>query len=95
MSKKLLQYIVIILGGLIFFSFVALIYGMYLKISTTPKKFSAPANFFSANLKKDEKIKDIKVIDKHRLLVLIEDSDDIKGAIYDIELNNFIQIIEK
>ncbi len=38
---------------------------------------------------------DIQVIDKNRLLVLLESSDNIKGAIYDIKLDKFIKLIER
>ena len=75
MSKKILQSIVVFLGILIFFAFIALIYGMYLKISTSSEKLSYKTNVFSIELPENEKIKNIEVIDKDKLLVIIESSD--------------------
>ena len=94
MSKKVLQSIVVFLGILIILAFIALIYGMYLKISTSSEKFSNKTNVFSIELPENEKIKNIEVIDKDKLLVIIESSDSIKGAIYDIKNNKIISYIE-
>ena len=80
---------------MILIAFLFIIYGMYLKISITPKNYSSFPSKFSANLTNNEKIVDIQVIDKNRLLVLIESSDNIKGAIYDIKLDKFIKLIER
>ena len=68
---------------------------MYLKISITPKNYISFPSKFSANLTNNEKIKDIQVIDKNRILVLIESSDNIRAAIYDIKLDKFIKLIER
>ena len=95
MSKKLLQYIVIFLGILIIFAFIALIYGMYLKISTNGQNISDSSIIFSSNLAKDEHIKNIEVIDKKRLLILIEKNNQIRGVIYDSDQNQIIRIIER
>ena len=95
MSKNIIQSIVIILGILIIFAFLALIYGMYLKISTTGKNLLDSAIIFSSQLSDNEKIKDIEVLDKNKLLILIEKNDMIKGAIYDIENNQIIRFIDR
>ena len=60
MSKNIIQSIVIILGILIILAFLALIYGMYQKISTSGKEYSTKTyqNIFSANLAKNEKYKE-------------------------------------
>lgn len=90
-----MQFVVIILGVLIILAFLAIIYGMYLKISTSSKNSINIPQIFSAKLNNSEKIVNIEVIDKNKLLILIESADNIKGAIYDIEKNNIIGFIER
>ena len=90
-----MQFVVIILGVLIILAFLAIIYGMYLKISTSSNNLINTPNIFSAKLNNNEKIINIEVIDKYKLLVLIESADNIKGAIYDIENNKIINFIER
>ena len=68
---------------------------MYLKISTSSNNFNNTPHIFSTKLKNNEKIMNIEVIDKNKLLVLIESADNIKGAIYDIENNKIIRFIER
>ena len=68
---------------------------MYLKISTSSSNLINTPNIFSAKLNNNEKIINIEVIDKNKLLVLIESADNIKGAIYDIENNKIIRFIER
>ena len=68
---------------------------MYLKISTNGQNISDSSIIFSSNLAKDELIKNIEVIDKKRLLILIEKNNQIKGAIYDSDKNQIIRIIER
>ena len=79
----------------IILAFLAIIYGMYLKISTSSNNLINTPNIFSAKLNNNEKIINIEVIDKNKLLVLIESADNIKGAIYDIENNKIISFIER
>ena len=68
---------------------------MYLKISTSSSNLINTPNIFSAKLNNNEKIINIEVIDKNKLLVLIESADNIKGAIYDVENNKIISFIER
>ena len=68
---------------------------MYLKISTSSNNLINTPNIFSAKLNNNEKIMNIEVIDKNKLLILIESADNIKGAIYDIENNKIISFIER
>ena len=68
---------------------------MYLKISTSSSNLINVPNIFSAKLNNNEKIINIEVIDKNKLLVLIESADNIKGAIYDIKNNKIISFIER
>jgi len=97
MSKKILQLIVILLGILIIFAFIALIYGMYSKISTNSKDMTLDRKKISLNLKNKEEIIDIEVdiIDENRLLITINSSDNFKSMIYNIKDNRILKIIEK
>jgi len=95
MSKKILQSVVILLGILIIFSFIALIYGVYLKISTNSKDVILNPEKITLNLKDNEEIIDIEVIDENRLLITINNSDNLKGIIYHIRQNKILKVIEK
>ena len=95
MTKNITQSIVIILGILIIIAFLAIIYGMYLKISIPSKKLVNSTIIFSSKLTDGEKIKNIEVLDKDKLLILIETNDKIKSAIYDVNKNQIIRIIER
>tara|TARA_Y100000741_G_scaffold347801_1_gene315450 strand:+ start:49 stop:327 length:279 start_codon:yes stop_codon:yes gene_type:complete len=92
MSKKLLQYIVIFLGILIIFAFIALIYGMYLKIANSN---NIDLKHISLNLSHNDKIFDIDVIDDKKLLIVIKSQDDLKAAIYNIKEQKITEFIEK
>ncbi len=95
MTKNITQSIVIILGILIIIAFLAIIYGMYLKISIPSKNLVNSTIIFSSKLTDGEKIKNIEVLDKDKLLILIETNDKIKSAIYDVNKNQIIRIIER
>ena len=95
MSKKILQFVVVLLGILIIFSFIALIYGMYSKISTNSKDITLDLKKISLNLTNIEEIVDIEVIDENRLLITINSSDNLKGVIYSIKQNKILKIIQK
>ena len=90
-----MQSIVVILGILIVLAFGATIYGMYLKISTNSKNQDGKIANFYVQLSDNEKIKDIEVIDKNRLLLTIESADNLKGAIYDINNNKITGYVQK
>ena len=68
---------------------------MYLKISKSSNNLINTSYIFSTKLNNNEKILNIEVIDKNKLLILIESADNIKGAIYDIENNIIIRFIER
>ena len=95
MSKNFIQFVVIILGVFIIIAFLAIIYGMYLKISKSSNNLINTPYIISTKLNNNEKILNIEVIDKNKLLILIESADNIKGAIYDIENNKIIRFIER
>tara|TARA_B110000196_G_C20974210_1_gene580231 strand:+ start:420 stop:707 length:288 start_codon:yes stop_codon:yes gene_type:complete len=95
MSKNTLKYIVIILGLLIILSFFGVIYGMYSKLSTIDNKNFNLQMDFSLELNSGQSIKNIEVLDKNTLLILIQGKKTIKGAIYDINKNEIVRYIEK
>jgi len=95
MKKNITQSIVVILGILIIIAFLAVIYGMYLKISIPVNKLENSSIIFSSKLTDGEKIKNIEVLDKDKLLILIETKDKLRGAIYDVNKNKIIRIIER
>ena len=68
---------------------------MYLKISTTEINLKDSSIIFSSQLDIDEKIKNIQVLDKNKLLILIESNGIIKGAIYEIDNNKIIRFIDR
>ena len=95
MSKKILQFVAILLGILIIFAFIALIYGMYSKISTNSKGVTLDPEKITLNLNDKEEIIDIEVIDENRLLITINNSDNLKGVIYHIRQNKILKVIER
>ena len=68
---------------------------MYLKISTSSVNFTKSIEFFSTNLKNDEKIQNIEVIDAENLLILINKGIEIKAVIYNIKENQIIRHIDR
>ena len=68
---------------------------MYLKISIPSKNLVNSTIIFSSKLTDGEKIKNIEVLDKDKLLILIETNNKIKSAIYDVNKNQIIRIIER
>ena len=95
MQKKILNFIVISLAILIIFAFIALIYGMYSKISTNSKGVTLDPEKITLNLNDKEEIIDIEVIDENRLLITINNSDNLKGVIYHIRQNKILKVIER
>ncbi len=68
---------------------------MYLKISTNTGKLDLNIDEISLNLDNHQKILDIEVIDKNRLLIKIESFDNMKGLIYNLNEKKIIEIIDK
>jgi len=92
MSQKILKFIVIFLGILIVISFLALVYGLYIK--TTKKQSNLETNLidYNLNLEKGHKITDIDMIDNNRILFTIKSNDKVYALIYDIETSNITKI---
>jgi len=68
---------------------------MYSKISTNSKDITLDPEKITLNLNDKEEIIDIEVIDENRLLITINNSDNLKGVIYHIKQNKILKIIEK
>ena len=49
----------------------------------------------SLNLKNEEEIIDIKVIDDNKLLIIIKNSSTLKGAVYNIKQKKISEYISK
>ena len=68
---------------------------MYSKISTNSKDVTLDPEKITLNLKDKEEIIDIEVIDENRLLITINNSDNLKGVIYHIRQNKILKVIER
>ena len=68
---------------------------MYSKISTNSKDVILDPEKITLNLNDKEEIIDIEVIDENRLLITINNSDNLKGIIYHIRQNKILKVIEK
>ncbi len=91
----MLKFIVIFLAILIIFCFVALIYGMYLKISKNQFKQVYSNNTFSLNLDKNEKIIGIDTLNDTNILFKITDSKNTYAIIFDIKNNTIKSKIQR
>ena len=95
MSKKILQFIVILLAVLIIICFVSLIVGMYLKTAGNQNNSQNNIKNFSLNLANNEKIIDIQVLNNNQLLIVISNSVNTSGIVYDTKKNNIISTIKR
>ena len=68
---------------------------MYSKILTDSEDIILDPKQITLNLNDKEAIVDIEIIDKNRLLITINSSDNLKGVIYNIKQNKILKIIEK
>ena len=68
---------------------------MYSKISTDSDDMTLDPKKITLNLNDKEEIIDIEVIDENRLLITINNSDNLKGVIYHIKQNKILKVIEK
>ena len=68
---------------------------MYLKISNSSQSIENSTIYHSLNLKKEEKIINIEVLDKDKILIVVENIDSIKGVLYNINTHKIIGFIEK
>ena len=95
MSQKILQFVVVFLALLIFLCFLALVYGLYIKIGK--KQSNLETNNINYNLKLEtgEEITDIDLIDNNKILFTIKNKDEIYALIYDIRDENITKIGSK
>ena len=94
MSEKIIKNIVYFLSVLIIIALFAVVYGMYIRISHKSSKNNVPDDI-SLLLNKDQEIINMQVIDQNRILVTIENNNQIHGIIYDINKKKIIQSLNK
>ena len=80
---------------LIIICFVSLILGMYLKITGNQNNSENSIKNFSLNLANNEKIIDIQVLNSNQLLIVISNSVNTSGIVYDTKNNNIISAIKR
>ena len=68
---------------------------MYSKISTNSENMILDPKNISLNLKNEEEIIDIRIIDENRLLIIIKNSSSLKGAVYNIKQKKISEYINK
>jgi len=68
---------------------------MYSKILTDSKDITLDPKKITLNLNDKEEIIDIEIIDENRLLITINNSDNLKGVIYHIKQNKILKVIER
>ena len=95
MSKKLLKYIVIFQGILIIFAFIALVYGIYSKISEENRNYTFAPDQISLKLSSGEKIENIIIINENELMINISGSKTISALIFSIKENRILTTINK
>ena len=94
MSEKIVKYIVYLLSILIGIALFGVIYGLYINIY--PKSpLKSTKTEISLLLNQEQKIKNMQVIDEDKILITIEDDNQIQGIIYDINKKKIIQRLNK
>ena len=83
--------IVIILGVLIILSFIAIIYGTFLKLDNKTNNFHE----FNLNLENNEKIEDFKIINENNILIIINNGYEKKALIYSLKKNKITKNINR
>ena len=69
--------------------------GMYLKIAGNQNNSQHNIKDFSLGLANNEKIIDIEVLNKNQLLIIITNSVNTSGIVYDTKENNIISTIKR
>ncbi len=93
MSSNFLKFIVIFLAVLIIICFAFLLYGFYSKISNSQNISDTKTTNFSLNLKSSERIKDIKIVDKNNVLIVISNDDQSYLIMYNLHENKILSKI--
>ena len=68
---------------------------MYIKISSKTLNNHNIDEIISMSLTQNQKIKEIQVIDNNRILITIEDDNEIQGIIFNIDTQEIIYRVEK
>ena len=68
---------------------------MYLKIDGNQNNSQNNIKNFSLNLANNEKIIDIQVLNNHQLLIVISNSVNTSGIVYDTKKNKIISTIKR
>ena len=68
---------------------------MYSKISIISEEKINDSKRISLNLEESEEIIDMKVINENSLLIIIKNSGNLKGVIYNIKQHKISEFIEK
>ena len=92
MSKKILQFIVAFLALLILLCFLALIYGLYIKIGKNQSNLETKDITYNLNLEDGHEITDIDLIEDKKILFTIKNNNKIYAIIYDINTENITRI---
>ena len=88
-----MKFTVIFLAILIFICFAFLVYGLYSKISNTEGSTNEKITNYSLNLGDLDKIKDIKIINENKLLIIVSNNDQIYLIIYNLNEKKIISKI--
>ena len=91
MNQIFIKFIAIFLGILIIISFIAIIYGLYLKQGTSNNYKSEE---ISLSLGDHENIVDLEPIDGKNILITIK-GERLRGVIYNIKNNKIIRNIKR
>ena len=92
MSKKFLQFIVVFLAVLILLCFIALIYGLYIKIGKKQSKLEVEKIYYKLNIGEGHEITDIDLINNDKILFTIKNKTKTYAIIYDIDTKKMINI---
>ena len=95
MIEKYIKILVIALGVLIILSFLGLIYGMFIKISSKSNKIELNEQNISLLLNENDIIQNFQVIDKEKILITIINQGNIIGLIYSVNDKKILQRIDK
>ena len=68
---------------------------MYIKITSKTLNNHNIDEIISMSLTQNQKIKEIQVIDNNRILITIEDDNEIQGIIFNIDTQEIIYRVEK
>tara|TARA_Y100001970_G_C13899922_1_gene683100 strand:- start:134 stop:427 length:294 start_codon:yes stop_codon:yes gene_type:complete len=95
MSQKILKFIVVFLALLIFLCFLALVYGLYIKIGKKQSNLETNKITYNLNLDPGHEITDIDLIDNNKLLFTIKNNNEIYALIYDTNNKNIVKVTQE